>query len=784
MTLRSCVAGATLLASFGLGGFGVAWASASEEVEEPGRTPPRLSLVSGEVSFWRPGADEWSAAHINLPLAPGDALYCGEGANLELQIGARAFLRAGELTQLRLDDQEADLLQLSVTAGHLALDLRALPSGHAIEIDTPNAAIVVDREGYYRLRVSGDTTSFSSRRGGQARIRLPEGEAIVASAGERVVVEGTENPRTRVTAVPDLDIWDRWNYERTDRILESRSRRYVSEDVYGLDTLDRYGTWEQTPAYGPVWVPAGVPWGWVPYSTGRWIWDPYYGWTWLDDAPWGWAPYHYGRWVYVGSYWAWAPGPIVVRPYYAPALVAFFGGSGVSVHVGIGAPLVGWVALGWGEPLVPWWGRPGFIGRPCWYGWGGPRIVHHHTVVNVNKVHIYKNARVPNAVLALDRDRFGRGWHSPRRLGAAERDRLVPVRGSLGVTPVSASLEPSERRGRRPPADLMRRPVVATRRPPDPSMRVRTEGAGSALTEGGPSRRLVRGRQSGGLADLWNSDRLTHVRRRTTQSEEPSAGEERRPSRFRQKPEPPTITGSPEPRRVSKPRGLRGQSGDASERPPRAFQSAERRNDRRADSGNQGERAEERARPQRWFSRRPVDVEPAPLLQTKRSHEALHASELRNAGRPMPEPPRPRTLERRQATDGPAVLPSNARPARRERAQGAEEAPLLRERSRFQPSSENPWSSKDNAQRGRRLSQHQIDQTRFQPPLFRQAPSPGVRSRAAERTEGLLDRQVPSAPGAARSIAGQPRFDRRPGGPFAPAAGAERGGGVGRAGAR
>jgi hypothetical protein len=58
------------------------------------RTPPRLSLVQGEVSFWRPGADDWTAARINTALEAGDALYTGAGANLEVQVGPMAFLRA------------------------------------------------------------------------------------------------------------------------------------------------------------------------------------------------------------------------------------------------------------------------------------------------------------------------------------------------------------------------------------------------------------------------------------------------------------------------------------------------------------------------------------------------------------------------------------------------------------------------------------------------------------------------------------------------------------------
>src|SRR5438034_4215074 len=35
-----------------------------------GLIPPRLSYLDGEVSFWRPGAQDWSPAEVNIPLAP------------------------------------------------------------------------------------------------------------------------------------------------------------------------------------------------------------------------------------------------------------------------------------------------------------------------------------------------------------------------------------------------------------------------------------------------------------------------------------------------------------------------------------------------------------------------------------------------------------------------------------------------------------------------------------------------------------------------------------------
>src|SRR5262249_35825123 len=187
-----------------------------------------------------------------------------------------------------------------------------------------------------------------------------------------------------------------------------------------------------------------------------------------DTAPWGWAPYHYGRWVFVNGFWAWAPGPLVVRSVYAPALVAFFGAPGVRVSIGV--PFVSWVALGWGEPLVPWWGRSAFIGRPSWVGWGGPRVVNNvvvdrRTVINVNQVNVYRNVTVRNAVVAVREDQFGRGAPHGTRISGAEVQRLQPIRGPLHVRPDATSFVASSERAARPPEAALSRPVVATLRP-------------------------------------------------------------------------------------------------------------------------------------------------------------------------------------------------------------------------------------------------------------------------------------------------------------------------------
>jgi hypothetical protein len=449
-----------------------------------GQTPPRLSFVDGQVGFWRPGAQGWTQAQVNTPLGPGDQLYTGSPGNLELQAGSRAFVRAWANTQIGLENQEPDFLQFRVTTGYAAFDLRTLEPGRTVQVDTPNAVFTIDHAGYYRVDVSYQRTSFIARRGGQASVAASGGESLAIAPSEEVVIEGATSPEVTAYAAPPLDEWDKWNYARTDQLLGAASARYVSPEIYGAGDLDSYGTWRILPVYGPVWVPTAVPPGWVPYSTGAWISDPDFGWTWVDTQPWGWAPCHYGRWVFVDGHWGWAPGPVVARPAYAPALVAFFGEPGVGASVAISnGPVVGWVALGWGEPLVPWWGPQGFIHRPWWGGWGGPHVVNNvviknTTVVDVQHIDIYRNAQVHNALVAVHENQFGRGPVASARIGAVDVKAFRPIHGAPRMSSSPANFRPRASLGIRPPEGNLRRTRVLTRAPHTPPDRVQAAAPG------------------------------------------------------------------------------------------------------------------------------------------------------------------------------------------------------------------------------------------------------------------------------------------------------------------
>lgn len=590
-------------------------------------SPLRLSYVEGDVSFRRDGAEDWVEARHNTPLAAGDALYVGGDGDLELQMGSRSFIRADDDTQLTLADQTADFIQFKVTSGRVSFDLRTLPAGYSVEVDTPNAVFTIDRSGYYRVDVNGDV-HFITRRGGRAMMVPAGGQAMSIHPSEEIVVRGGAVARAETYVAPELDRWDRWNYERSDDLVDAVSERYLPSGISGAYDLDHYGRWRVVGEYGPVWVPDAVPSGWAPYSTGRWVWDPYYQWTWIDDAPWGWAPYHYGRWVYLGNYWGWAPGPAVRVAVYAPALVAFFGvGGQVSVGIGIGTSGLGWVALSWGEPLIPWWGGAGFIGRPWWGGWHGPRVVNNvvikqNTVVNVSNINYY-NTRVNNAVVATTHEHFGRGHVHDAPVRVMETRQLRHVQGALPVKPGPANLAGGAPSRIRPPEQVLSRPVVTTR----------------------PARESTL---------PWRGE--------TSRRQEKAAPEPRyvpAPSR----------PGSELPRPE-----FGAQAGEERARPPLAPRFQERR--REAEIPASGSRTRERAESGRVEPVVPRTVTPEAATPPRGMREAAPARQLQERERMMPAP-EPRRFE--AAPPQPRAVPEPAR--RQDRVEQRQERVERRERA-------------------------------------------------------------------------------------------------------
>ncbi len=355
--------------------------------DPPGRAA-RLQYMTGSVSIQPRGTEDWVQGSLNRPLTIADNIWADKNARAELNVGT-GLIRIGSETSLTLTNVSDSSVQLSLHQGAMNLHVRHLYRGEIYEVDTPNQAFTILKTGDYRFDVNpnSDTTYITVWRGeGES---TGQGPSVKIKEHQQARFRGGNSLAHEIARAPREDGFDEWCRIRNRRIDESVSARYVSPDVIGSEDLDAYGTWRHTPRYGAVWVPTVVDAGWAPYSTGHWAYIEPWGWTWVDDAPWGFAPFHYGRWIHEEGYWGWAPGPYYGgwdRGWYAPALVAWFGGPSWGVSLGFGGGGgYGWCALGWGEPFIPWYRS----------GWGYFRNVnvYNTNIVNINN---YRNVYVNN----------------------------------------------------------------------------------------------------------------------------------------------------------------------------------------------------------------------------------------------------------------------------------------------------------------------------------------------------------------------------------------------------
>ncbi|MBK9169284.1 MAG: FecR domain-containing protein [Bryobacterales bacterium] len=498
---------------------------AQEDADLHSRGVSRLSLISGDVSIRRGISGDFVAGALNAPLVVDDRVLSGARTRAEVQFDRSTFLRLGPYTEVRLSELVWRRYQVQLARGLVNLNvLRDAESD--MEISTPQVALRPAGPGSYRIAVTDDGETEIVVRSGQLEVFTPTGMERVNAGGAMRLRGDTGNPEFQSVRAPAADEWDVWNRDRDRRLEQSPSRQYVSQDIYGIEDLDDHGTWVTAGTYGRVWRP-NVAVGWAPYRHGRWAWMDWYGWSWVSYDPWGWAPFHYGRWFFEPAWgWCWYPGAFGGRHFWNPGLVAFVGwGRGVGVGIGFGH--VGWIPLAPYEPFRPWWGR-GFYG-----GFRNRTFIDNSVnITNINITNNYRNARIRNAVTAVDGDGFVRGRRGGA-MGDADFRRASLVQGALPVAPGRESLRVSDREatirgpiarnvdnGRfysrretqavdRVPFDDQRRGMEAVSRRAferggTPAVSARNEGAGPIDrrgAEGGAGRRAGEGRSEGAAVD-------------------------------------------------------------------------------------------------------------------------------------------------------------------------------------------------------------------------------------------------------------------------------------------
>lgn len=410
----------SLLAAFVILGFGLVavlgfprTALAQNDTDDPPSRIARLNLAQGAVSFQPSGESDWIQANPNRPLTTGDSIWADQDARGEMHIGSTS-IRLGSQTGITFINLNDRTVQLQLSQGTMEITIRSLDPDEAYEVDTPNVAVSLLRTGQYRIDVdpNGQTTTFTVRAGeGEA---TGGGNAYNIDPRQTATFSGTDSISYDISNAGPFDNFDNWCSSRDDHEDHAESARYVSRGVTGYSDLDDYGQWQSVPDYGEVWVPSGVPEGWAPYRYGHWVWIEPWGWTWVEDEPWGFAPFHYGRWAHYRDRWCWVPGPVVVRPVYAPALVAFIGGGGfhVGISIGGGGGPVGWFPLGPREVYVPaYHASPRYVQYVNVTNTTVNNVqvtnVYNNYTKNVNVTNVtYVNQHVNNAVTVVNHDTF------------------------------------------------------------------------------------------------------------------------------------------------------------------------------------------------------------------------------------------------------------------------------------------------------------------------------------------------------------------------------------------
>ena len=328
----------------------------SRAQDDPPDRVARLNYMQGSVSYQVSGDTDWVDADPNRPLTTGDNLWADQNSRGEVHIGSTAIRLSSEtgISFLNLDDRT---VQLELPQGMIEIHLRNDASGQAFEIDTPNLAFTLTSAGEYLIETdpNGSSTVIVVREG-EGEV-TGGGESYDLAAGQQYTFTGTDQLTYDAGAAPGFDDFEAWCQARDQEENNAVSAQYVSRDVDGYYDLDANGDWESDADYGEMWFPTGVAAGWAPYCVGHWVWITPWGWTWVDGERWGFAPFHYGRWAFVRNRWGWVPGPMVVRPVYAPALVAFVGGGrpgfGFAARFGAGFEGVAWFPLGPHDVFVP-----------------------------------------------------------------------------------------------------------------------------------------------------------------------------------------------------------------------------------------------------------------------------------------------------------------------------------------------------------------------------------------------------------------------------------------------
>ncbi len=343
---------------------------AAQETRYVDNSFARLSHLVGTAFLQRAQELGYEDVEVNTPIAEGDRIGTTDG-RLEIFLGKRVYIRLDQNSKVdfaSLPRRDNGITRIRQWSGHMYLDIGQLAKEKSIEVLTDDATFYILDKGLYRIdvREGGGTEILVFQ--GMVEAAGEEGSMLVKDAQRIALQNGAfQGKPAGFFAASAEDAFDRFNSTRLAAVHRTMARSYLPEELSDYESeLGDYGEWAESPEFGWVWIPRGLPGDWRPYSWGRWTWLSMAGWCWVPYEPWGWGPFHYGRWHWsMGWGWHWIP----------------MGGWGP-----------GWVNWWWGNDYWGWaplsyWGYPGYLYNNMYYGrgWQGDYPIHSGALTVIRK---------------------------------------------------------------------------------------------------------------------------------------------------------------------------------------------------------------------------------------------------------------------------------------------------------------------------------------------------------------------------------------------------------------
>ncbi|WP_321472844.1 FecR domain-containing protein [uncultured Paludibaculum sp.] len=215
----------------------------------------RVSMVAGDASR-RHGRDVTSA-ESGMPLVGGDSIFTGPASRVEIRLDDSNFIRLDSSSEVLLKQLGQRAFQINVVHGSVSYSM--LKYGEAdVDLRTPNANFVPQKDGVYRVEVMGPKESKLIVRNGEAEVLTPQQNLHVKKGRSFVAREYEHGARQEVVSAPDKDAFDEWAQRRDKMMDENRGPRYARNPWY------------------PGMVHVGVGYGY-PYWAGGFWGDPLWG---------------------------------------------------------------------------------------------------------------------------------------------------------------------------------------------------------------------------------------------------------------------------------------------------------------------------------------------------------------------------------------------------------------------------------------------------------------------------------------------------------------------------